>query len=52
MKLCKGKITMNDLWENYSFMLHKNGDSDSNRFITVKVKDFFDNVDFTEGEDE
>lgn len=39
-----------DLWDNYSFMLHKNGD-DSNKFITVKVKDFFDSVDFTEDEE-
>lgn len=43
-------VTMDDLWNNYSFMLHKNGD-DSNKFITVKVKDFFDNVDFTEDEE-
>lgn len=44
------KITTDDLWENYSFMLRKNGD-DSSKFITVKVKDFFDSVDFTEDED-
>lgn len=38
---------MDDLWENYGFMLHKDGD-DSNKFITVKVKDLFDSVDFAE----
>ncbi len=47
MKLKNKKIMMDDLWENYGFMLHKDGD-DSNKFITVKVKDFFDTVDFTE----
>lgn len=50
MKNLKKKIMMTDLWDNYSFMLHKNGD-DSNKFITVKVKDFFDSVDFTEDEE-
>lgn len=50
MKLGSKKIMADDLWDNYSFMLHKNGD-DSNKFITVKVKDFFDSVDFTEDEE-
>lgn len=50
MKLKNKKIMMDDLWNNYSFMLRKDGD-DSNKFITVKVKDFFDSVDFTEDEE-
>lgn len=50
MRFKNKKIMADDLWENYCFMLHKDGD-DSNKFITVKVKDFFDSVDFTEGEE-
>ena len=46
----KTSVTMNDIWENYSFMLHKAGDN-SNKFITVKIKDFFDNMDLTGGEE-
>lgn len=50
MRFKNKKIIMDDLWENYAFMLHKDGD-DSNKFITVKVKDFFDSVGFTEDEE-
>lgn len=43
-------MKMVDLWENYSFMLKKNGDK-SDRYITVKIKDIFDNIEFTEAKD-
>lgn len=46
----RSMIKKSDLWENYSFVLHEDGD-DSNDFATVKVKDLLNGVIFTENED-
>lgn len=47
----KHKIAMTDLWDNYSFVLHKDGE-DEGKIVYAKIKDFFDGTVITGGENE
>lgn len=45
----KATIDMDDLWENYSLVLHKDGE-DATKITYIKVKDFFGKLEIVDNE--